>query len=218
MYHIFGKLSSISLATPRPDYCHTCSQSRNHLNRTCLTKWSRPKDPQKPDILLRSKEIHKQMWNNSGKGYKAISKAVTKDQRTTSKELQASLASVKVSVYDSTLRKRQGKNGLHGQVPRRKPLFSKRNIKARLSFDRKHLDEPQDFWENTLWTHTHTHTHIYIYKNTCSSVILYSHHFSQLFAGFRAILWLCQLLNPVTLMKSILGTSCIPSTLLYSLM
>ncbi len=20
------------------DYCHTCSQSRNHLNRTCLTK------------------------------------------------------------------------------------------------------------------------------------------------------------------------------------
>ncbi len=31
-------LSSVSLATPRPDYCHTCSQSRNHLNRTCLTK------------------------------------------------------------------------------------------------------------------------------------------------------------------------------------
>ncbi len=40
-------LSLVSLATPRPDYCHTCSQSRNHLNRTCLTKWSRPKDPQK---------------------------------------------------------------------------------------------------------------------------------------------------------------------------
>ncbi len=36
-------LSSVSLATSRPDYCHTCSQSRNHLNRTCLTKWSRPK-------------------------------------------------------------------------------------------------------------------------------------------------------------------------------
>uniref|UniRef100_A0A673HDR9 Uncharacterized protein n=1 Tax=Sinocyclocheilus rhinocerous TaxID=307959 RepID=A0A673HDR9_9TELE len=29
---------SISLATPRPDYCHTCSQSRNLLNRNCLTK------------------------------------------------------------------------------------------------------------------------------------------------------------------------------------
>ncbi|KAK3563022.1 hypothetical protein QTP86_013282 [Hemibagrus guttatus] len=59
---------------------------------------------------------------------------------------------VKVSVHDSTIRKRLGKNGLHGRVPRRKPLLSKKNIKARLSFPRKHLDDPQDFWENTLWT------------------------------------------------------------------
>ncbi|KAK3568748.1 hypothetical protein QTP86_016291 [Hemibagrus guttatus] len=34
---------------------------------------------------------------------------VTKDATTTSKELQASLASVKVSVHDSTIRKRLGK-------------------------------------------------------------------------------------------------------------
>ncbi len=170
-------LSSVSLATPRPDYCHTCSQSRNHLNRTCLTKWSRPKDPQKLHIMLRSKEIQEQMRKKvieiyqSGKGYKAISKAlglqqttvraiihkwrkhgtvvnlprsgrptkitpraqrrliqeVTKDPTTTSKELQASLASVKVSVHDSTIRKRLGKNGLHGRVPRPKPLLSKKN-------------------------------------------------------------------------------------------
>ncbi|KAK3528622.1 hypothetical protein QTP70_006032 [Hemibagrus guttatus] len=50
------------------------------------------------------------------------------------------------------IRKRLGKNGLHGRVPSRKPLLSKKNIKARLSFARKHLDDPQDFWENTLWT------------------------------------------------------------------
>ncbi|KAK3515289.1 hypothetical protein QTP70_013482 [Hemibagrus guttatus] len=77
---------------------------------------------------------------------------VTKDPTTTSKELQASLASVKVSVHDSTIRKRLGKNGLRGRVPRPKPLLSKKNIKARLNFARKHLDDPQDFWENTLWT------------------------------------------------------------------
>ncbi len=160
------------------------------------------KDPQKLHIMLRSKEIQEQMRKkvieiyHSGKGYKAISKAlglqrttvraiihkwrkhgtvvnlprsgwltkitpraqqrliqeVTKDPTTTSKELQASLASVKVSVHDSTIRKRLGKNGLHGRVTRRKPLLSKYNIKARLSFARKHLDDPQDFWENTLWT------------------------------------------------------------------
>ncbi len=106
------------------------------------------------------KEIQEQMRNKivdmyqSGKGYKAISKAlglqrttvrtiihkwrklgtvvnlprsgqptkmtprvqwrliqeVIKEPRTTSKELQASLASVKVSVHDSTIRKRLGKN------------------------------------------------------------------------------------------------------------
>ncbi|KAK3556490.1 hypothetical protein QTP70_008318 [Hemibagrus guttatus] len=72
--------------------------------------------------------------------------------QTTFKELQASLASVKVIVHDSTIRKRLGKNGLRGRVPRRKPLLSKKNIKARLSFARKHLDDPQDFWKNTLWT------------------------------------------------------------------
>ncbi len=59
---------------------------------------------------------------------------VTKDPTATSKELQASLASVKVSVHDSTIRKRLGKNGLHGRVPRPKPLLSKKNIKAHLSF------------------------------------------------------------------------------------
>ncbi|KAK3511702.1 hypothetical protein QTP70_014531 [Hemibagrus guttatus] len=82
---------------------------------------------------------------------------VTKDPTTTSKELQASLASVKVSVHDSTIRKRLGKNGLHGRVPRRKPLLSKKNIKARLSFARKHFDDPQDFWENTQEKHLKMH-------------------------------------------------------------
>uniref|UniRef100_A0A803KF20 Transposase Tc1-like domain-containing protein n=1 Tax=Xenopus tropicalis TaxID=8364 RepID=A0A803KF20_XENTR len=145
--------------------------------------------------MPRSKEIEEQMRTKvieiyqSGKGYKAISKALglqrttvraiihkwqkhgtvvnvprsgrptkitpraqrqlireaTKDPRTTSKELQASLASIKVSVHDSTIRKRLGKNGLHGRFPRRKPLLSKKNIKARLNFAKKHLNDCQDF-------------------------------------------------------------------------
>ncbi|KAK3556132.1 hypothetical protein QTP70_005614 [Hemibagrus guttatus] len=158
--------------------------------------------------MPRSKEIQNQMRmkvieiHRSGKGYKAISKAlglprttvraiiykwqkhgtvenlprsgrltkiapraqrrliqeVTKDPTITSKELQASLASVKVSVHDSTIRKRLGKNGLHGRVPRRKPLLSKKNMKARLSFPRKHLDDPQDFWSvsHYVWHKSNT--------------------------------------------------------------
>ena len=77
---------------------------------------------------------------------------VTKEPRTTSKELQDSLPSVKVSVHDSTMRQRLGKNGIHGRVPRRKPLLTKKNTMARLTFAKQHLDDPQDFWDNILWT------------------------------------------------------------------
>ena len=62
---------------------------------------------------------------------------VTKEPTTTFKELQASLASVKISVHDSTIRKRLGKNGIHGRVPRRKPLLTKKNKKAHLTFGKK---------------------------------------------------------------------------------
>ncbi len=152
--------------------------------------------------MPRSKEIQEQMRNKivgmyqSGKGYKAISKAlglqrttvraiihkwrklgtlvnlprsgrstkitpraqrqliqeVIKEPRTTSKELQASLASIKVSVHDSTIRKRLDKNGIHGRVPRQKPLLTKKNTKTHLTFAKKYLDYPQDFWANILWT------------------------------------------------------------------
>uniref|UniRef100_A0AAY4ARM8 Transposase n=1 Tax=Denticeps clupeoides TaxID=299321 RepID=A0AAY4ARM8_9TELE len=77
----------------------------------------------------------------------------TKDPRTTSKELQASLASNKVSVHDSTIRKCLGKNGLHGRFPRRKPLLSKKNIKApRLAFAREHQDWQIHHWHPVLFT------------------------------------------------------------------
>lgn len=34
----------------------------------------------------------------------------------------------------------------------RKPLLSKRNIKARLKFARANVDKDHDFWNNVLWT------------------------------------------------------------------
>ncbi len=155
-------------------------ESRNHLNRTCLTKKGILKEQY---IMTRSKEIQEQMRNKivdmyqSGNGYEAISKAwdssdprseplstdgenlprsgwstkitpraqwrliqeVIKEPRTTSKELQASLASIKVSVHDSTIRKRLGKNGIHERVPRQNPLLTKKNTKARLTFAKKNI-------------------------------------------------------------------------------
>ncbi len=75
-----------------------------------------------------------------------------KEPRTTSKELQASLASIKFSVHDSTIRERLGKNGIHGKVPRQKPLLTKKNTKACLTFAKQYLYYPQDFLANILWT------------------------------------------------------------------
>lgn len=43
-------------------------------------------------------------------------------------------------------------NAAHGRTPRRKLLLSKKNIAARLMFAKRHLDAPQSFWQNILWT------------------------------------------------------------------
>lgn len=75
---VFVKLSSVSLATPIPDY-YRPAEWRNHLKRTCLTKWRRLKDLKKP----KSFTIYKNNMRNkvidiypSGKGYKDISIAL----------------------------------------------------------------------------------------------------------------------------------------------
>lgn len=72
---------------------------------------------------------------------------VTKDPIRTSREPQASLASVKVRVHDSIIRNRLGRNGIHG----RKPLLSKRNVKADLSFPENIVMMPRTYGE-ILWT------------------------------------------------------------------
>ncbi len=68
-----------------------------------------------------------------------------KKNRITSKELQASLASIKVSVHDSTIRKRLGKNDIHARVPRKKPLLTKKNTMACLIFANNFLIIPKTF-------------------------------------------------------------------------
>uniref|UniRef100_A0A803J9W7 Transposase Tc1-like domain-containing protein n=1 Tax=Xenopus tropicalis TaxID=8364 RepID=A0A803J9W7_XENTR len=76
-----------------------------------------------------------------------------KNPRVSAKDLQKCLASANIPVSESTIRKTLNKNGFHGRIPhrKRKPLLSKKNIMARLNFAKKHLNDCQDFWENTLW-------------------------------------------------------------------
>lgn len=68
----------------------------------------------------------------------------TTEPRTTSKDPQASLASVKVSVHGSTIRKRLGKIGIMGEFQGENHCWPKRT-KAHLShIFQKTLDDPKD--------------------------------------------------------------------------
>lgn len=77
---------------------------------------------------------------------------VRKNPRASAKDLQNSLALANIAVHTSTIRKTLNKNGVHGRTPRRKPLLTKKNIAARQKFTKDHLDVPQQFWQNILWT------------------------------------------------------------------
>lgn len=66
-----------------------------------------------------------------------VHKEVTKEPQSTSKELQASFVSVKVRIHDSTIKRRLGKNDIHGRVSRQKLLLTKMNTKICLRFTKK---------------------------------------------------------------------------------
>ena len=59
---------------------------------------------------------------------------------TTSRELQANLANSGTIVDVSTVRRVLNREGLHGRVPRRKPLLKLIHKKRRLEFAREHID------------------------------------------------------------------------------
>ena len=56
------------------------------------------------------------------------------------------------SVDKSTICKTLNKNGVHGRTSQKKPLLSQKNIAARLKFAKEHLDVPQHYWQNIMWT------------------------------------------------------------------
>ena len=82
---------------------------------------------------------------------RTIIQEVTKNSRVTSKDLKAALT-LAVGVHEATIRKRLNKNGVHGRIARRKPLLSTKNIATYLKFAKDHLDDPEGYWKNVLWT------------------------------------------------------------------
>ena len=79
-------------------------------------------------------------------------KIVNKDPKITSKELQSHLASTGKTVDVSTVRRYLNREGLHGRVPRMKPLLKPIHKEKRLEFARKHIDATQAELNNIFWS------------------------------------------------------------------
>uniref|UniRef100_A0A672LWF9 Transposase Tc1-like domain-containing protein n=1 Tax=Sinocyclocheilus grahami TaxID=75366 RepID=A0A672LWF9_SINGR len=60
------------------------------------------------------------------------------DPRVTSKQLKAFLTLGNVNIHESIIRRTLNIHGVHGRVARKKPLLFKKNIAARLQFDKDH--------------------------------------------------------------------------------
>uniref|UniRef100_A0A8C7WS31 Transposase Tc1-like domain-containing protein n=1 Tax=Oryzias sinensis TaxID=183150 RepID=A0A8C7WS31_9TELE len=73
---------------------------------------------------------------------------VSKEPRTTSKDIKGELLDQGTSVSDRTIHRCFSQSGLHGRRPRRTPLLKGNHTKSRLELAKMHVNKPQSFWEN----------------------------------------------------------------------
>lgn len=70
---------------------------------------------------------------------------VVKEPRITAKELQAEIQGQGASASNCT-------SAPFGRQLRKTPFLKEKYTEARLKFAIMHIDKPQSFWENDLWT------------------------------------------------------------------
>uniref|UniRef100_A0A669ERY6 Uncharacterized protein n=1 Tax=Oreochromis niloticus TaxID=8128 RepID=A0A669ERY6_ORENI len=111
--------------------------------------------------VIQKFKIHGTVANLPGCGHRRkiddrskrrIIRMVTKEPRKTSKEIQAEVHAQGTSVSDRTSCRCFSQSGLHGRRPRRTPLLKTYHKKSRLENAKLHVDKPQSFWENVVWT------------------------------------------------------------------
>ena len=88
----------------------------------------------------------------SAKSVRRIVREVVQQPQTTASDLQESLREGGIQVSTSTIRRELNNSGLYGRVARKKPLLRPQHKNARLRFAKKHIDEPQNFWNKVIWT------------------------------------------------------------------
>uniref|UniRef100_A0AAY5KHZ8 Transposase Tc1-like domain-containing protein n=1 Tax=Esox lucius TaxID=8010 RepID=A0AAY5KHZ8_ESOLU len=88
----------------------------------------------------------------STRGVKVITRTVIKNPRTTQgdlvNDLQRAGTKVTKAIISNTLRRQ----GLKSCSARRVPLLKSVHVQACLRFAREHLDDPEEDWENVIWS------------------------------------------------------------------
>ncbi|CAJ0946789.1 unnamed protein product [Ranitomeya imitator] len=86
------------------------------------------------------------------RGVRMITRTVSKNPRTTRGDLVNELQRAGTNVTRPTISNTLRHHGLRSCSARRVPLPKPVHVRARLKFAREHLDDPEKFWENVLWS------------------------------------------------------------------
>ncbi|KAK3540848.1 hypothetical protein QTP86_002344 [Hemibagrus guttatus] len=90
----------------------------------------------------------------SPRGVKMITRTVSKNPRTTQGDLVNDLQRAGTKVTKATISNTLRCQGLKSCSARRVPLLKPVHALAHLKFAREHLDDPEEDWENVIWTTT----------------------------------------------------------------
>ncbi|CAJ0952378.1 unnamed protein product [Ranitomeya imitator] len=86
------------------------------------------------------------------RGVRMITRTVSKNPRTTRGDLVNELQRAGTNVTRPTISNTLRHHGLRSCSARRVPLLKPVHVRAHLKFAREHLDDPEEFWENVLWS------------------------------------------------------------------
>ena len=113
------------------------------------------------NILLKFKKTGA-VANVAGRGRKRktsqrtdrlIKQLAMKNRKTSAAKIATEVKNAtQTDICPQTVRNRLNETGLHGQVPRKKPLISKKNKTKRLNFAREHANKSPEFWQSILWS------------------------------------------------------------------
>ena len=82
-----------------------------------------------------------------------IQRKIKTDRRKPASSVKAELLTeLRISISESTVRRRAHEIGLYGRVARKKPYVNKTNRSKRLDYALYYREKPLGYWENVIWS------------------------------------------------------------------